>query len=100
MPTRQVIPLYVRDAIKVFKGRAKIAKALEGIRHRSAVYQWPEDGLVPLGAAVILARKSDGVLTVKDTLYERKRQERLGTLFDARQKKKQLQAWERAPKIR
>lgn len=92
--------MYVRDAIKVFGGRAAVAKELEGIRHRSAIYQWPEDGLVPLGAAVILARKSDGKLTVKDTLYERHRQERLGNLFDARVKKKALQAWERAPKIR
>lgn len=92
--------MYVKSAIAHFGGRAGLAKALKGVRHRSAVYQWDEESLVPLAAAVILARKSDGKLTVKDTLYEKLRQERMGELFDARQRKKDLDTVTRAPKLR
>lgn len=92
--------MYVKSALEFFGGRAGLAKALHGVRHRSAVYQWDEESLVPLAAAVILSRKSNGKLTVKDTLYEKHRQERMGILFDARQKKKVLDTVMRAPKLR
>ena len=61
----------VKQAINVFGSRAAIAQALEGVRHRSAVYQWPEDSLVPLGAAFTLAKVAPpGTLQVDYALYE------------------------------
>lgn len=91
----------MKDALKAYGGRANIVKALAGVRHRSAIYQWDENGLVPLGAAVILASKSpDPTLKVRAPLYERRRQERMGRAFDMRQKKKMLDAIRKAPPIK
>lgn len=69
----------VSDAIRVFGSRAGIARELDGVRHRSAVYQWPEDGLVPLGAAFALAKKApkgSKCSEVNMRLYERAHRQR------------------------
>ena len=93
--------MYLRDAIKVYGGRAEIAKILKGVRHRSAIYQWDEDGLVPLGAAVILASKSpDPTLKVRATLYERRRQERMERALAMRERKKVLADSRKAARIK
>lgn len=65
--------MYVQDAIEVFGSRARIAEILHGVRHRSAVYQWPEDGLVPYGAAFTLAKAAPpgtACSMVNPALYE------------------------------
>lgn len=59
----------VHDAVTFFGSRAEIARHLEGVRHRSAVYQWPDDSLVPLGAAFTLEKASHGELKVNPALY-------------------------------
>ena len=83
--------MLVKDAIRVYGSRAKIAEILDGVRHRSAIYQWDEEGLVPLGAAVILASKSpDPHLKVKAQLYEKQRRKRMNRAFDMRQRKKTM----------
>lgn len=93
--------MYLRDALKVYGSRAEIARILKGVRHRSAIYQWAEDGLVPLGAAVLLASSSpDPALKVRAPLYEERRQKRMGRAFDMRQRKKMLAAIRKAPKLR
>lgn len=70
-------PMYTEDAIRVFGSRAEIAKLLEGLRHRSAIYQWKVGQLIPLGAAVLLARRSEGKLRVNDKLYEQVRRKKI-----------------------
>jgi hypothetical protein len=93
--------MYVKDALRVYKSRSEIARILEGIRHRSAIYQWDEEGLVPLGAAVVLAQKSpDPSLKVRAQLYERKRQERMSKAYDMRQRKKMLETIRKGAKIK
>jgi hypothetical protein len=77
-----VIHMYMREALKIFNGRPGVIKALEGARHRSAVYQWDEDRLVPLGAALILARKAGKELNMDH--YERQERKRLRQLERAR----------------
>lgn len=72
--------MYVRHAISYFKNRAGIARALGKYRHRSAVYQWRPEGLVPLAAALILARESKGLLKVNPELYERMKDHRAKVL--------------------
>lgn len=62
--------MYTKDAIEVFGSRAALVKALKGARHRSAIYQWQLENLIPMGAATLLARKSDGKLKVNPKLYE------------------------------
>jgi hypothetical protein len=63
--------MYLIDALSHFKTRYAISKALRGHRHKSAIYQWPLDGLVPLAAAVILQEKSRGKLPpINFKLYE------------------------------
>jgi len=47
--------MYVRDAVAAFGSRAALYHALDKYLSRGAVYQWPEDGLVPLDKAVLLA---------------------------------------------
>jgi hypothetical protein len=78
-----VTDMYMHEALKIFGTRPAIVRTLEGARHRSAVYQWSEKRLVPLGAAVILARKAGRELNME--LYERDRQRRLKQLAKARQ---------------
>lgn len=78
--------MYTRDAIQFFGTRAEIAKRLKGLRHRSAVYQWDENKLVPLGAAVLLARQSQGALRVNDRLYEAERRKQMQKLNAARKR--------------
>src|SRR5580700_599908 len=68
----EVLPLKVREALNVFGGPGEVAKVLKGVRHRSAVYQWDPEGLVPLGAAFTLARAAPpGTLKVDLSVYER-----------------------------
>lgn len=93
--------MYLKDALRVYGTRARIAQILEGVRHRSAIYQWDEEGLVPLGAAVILASKSpDPLLKVRAPLYERRRQERMGRAAHMRQRKKMLEAARKEAKMK
>lgn len=68
--------MYIEDAIRVFGSKGEIARLLSGLRHRSAIYQWKPRQLIPLGAAVLLARRSNGQLLVNDVLYEKERLKR------------------------
>jgi hypothetical protein len=54
-------------AVTHFKGRAGIVRALGDGRSKAAVYHWGR--VVPRAAAKILAEKSDGALTVDESLY-------------------------------
>ena len=74
--------MYMKEALKIFGSRPAIIKELQGVRHRSAVYQWRLDRLVPLGAALILAKKAG--VEVNSELYERYRLKRLKQLEKAR----------------
>lgn len=74
--------MYVKQALKLFGSRAKIAQALGGARHRSAVYQWDLDGLVPMGAALILTKKANEPFNSE--LYDRYQQNRNRQLAKAR----------------
>lgn len=74
--------MYMKEALTIFNGRPGIIKALGGARHRSAVYQWDPDGLVPLGAAIILSRKANKTLNL--TLYDRYKEKRNRQLERAR----------------
>lgn len=90
--------MYMKDAIRVFGSRATIVQLLDGLRHRSAIYQWKEDALIPLGAAVLLARRSNGRLRVNDQLYERERQKRVNKIVKKRETNRILTMIERAPR--
>lgn len=74
--------MYVKDAIRLFGSRAKIVKELDGVRHRSAVYQWDPQGLVPMDCAFILTRKKGGPLNLE--LYEQHKRHRTRQLARAR----------------
>lgn len=77
--------MYTKDAIEVFGSRAALVKALKGARHRSAIYQWQLDNLIPMGAATLLARKSDGKLKVNPKLYEDVRRGKLEEQLEDRE---------------
>lgn len=51
-----------------FGGRAGIARALNGSRTVSAIYQWGE--VVPLAAARRLAALSEGAIPVVESMYD------------------------------
>lgn len=72
----------MKEALRYWKSRPGIIKALGGARHRSAVYQWREDGLVPLGAALILAGKMGKEIDL--SLYDRYQERRNRQLARAR----------------
>lgn len=91
--------MYMKEAIRVFGSRAAIVALLDGFRHRSAVYQWKEEALIPLGAAVLLARRSNGRLRVNDLLYEKERQKRVHKLIRKRELNRTLKMIDRAPRI-
>jgi len=74
--------MYVKEALRHFKSRPGIIKALGGARHRSAVYQWKPDGLVPLGAALILSTRMGKELDL--SLYDRYQEKRNRQLARAR----------------
>lgn len=56
-----------KDAIAHFGSLSGVVKALEGRRHRSAIYQWGR--VVPLLAAFELQEITDGKLRVDTSLY-------------------------------
>lgn len=90
--------MYTHEAITVFGSRAAIVHLLDGLRHRSAVYQWKKNELIPLGAAVLLARRSNGRLRVNDRLYEEVRHKRMEKLIRNRNTNKTIRMIERAPR--
>lgn len=74
--------MYVKEALKIFGSRVGIIEALGGARHRSAVYQWDPEGLVPLGAALILTKKANRPLNSE--AYNRLKEQRNRQLAKAR----------------
>lgn len=99
--------MYVSDAVEFFSKEYKIvppsrkalAQALDGIRHRSAAYAWPDDGLVPFVVAVMLATKSKGKLKVNMKLYEAFRAERYARGVAKREARKVMTQIANAPKL-
>lgn len=83
--------MYLKEALRVFGTRAKIFKALGGTRHRSAVYQWSEEGLIPMVPALMLARKAKEkghALKVNLDLYDRQSSQKVRQLAGARAARK------------
>lgn len=80
----------VSTAVRVFGSRAKIYKALREAGHqitRSAVYQWPEQGLVPIERAPTLAALKPTKLSVDQREYlleKERRYRRVGDVMRAK----------------
>lgn len=85
--------MYTHQAVRFFKTRGKVAGVLKGVRHRSAIYQWNDHDLIPLGPAIVLhaeATKRGGRLPIDTSKYDAAHLKRYGLELPPKKKKTPL----------